>query len=726
MIKKLTLLMLWVAYGLTKAIAQDLAPITPTTISPNFTWYKKITGVDTSFYGYSNNNWVNFARREWVKKNIKDSLASYSKNVNVIHNFGNEDKHGNLRFYTGSDSPFGEVLMFDVGGLTTNGHVLTPTFYYGLNARINNDNTYIGQGSIAFGNIANPYHSTIGYGGGGMNLSTQGDSYTFTAGGLNVLTLVNYIHQGFYSNMDYLAINHKLYVADAPISETGVVRLADLSPYALNSEVVQLHGSSQVVTHAIRFDDFIRSQAGGSYSQLYGVEWQTGNGNKASLATGTIGNDIEFTANGSFSINTPANNYKFSSNITRLGDGASVLWSSGGNTLNGTQSLASGEYNVYNGGVNYTQMQLDRFQVSNQAGQTAYKTSSIEYVDFTTGWGKYIYFAPATGSNKAIYFPDANGVIALTSDLSAYATEELAMHKTGTEVITGNKTIATGTTLSSVGPSDHVDILNGSIAQYGPGNISVRYSTYASALEPGGLTLYNDNSGSTGFPNYGRNSFYYFNGTYQQIINFTSPSGNNALTIPDKPGSHTFAFLDDISNGYVSLTGSYSNPSWLTSLPYTKINNIPANSILANNTGGTSAPSAITYFDSGEQAYIDNVNWTGTTSPSGTPTSSYRWTQIGKMVSLRLTLAYPTAGTALTQVDADMPADIPPPLAPASFSTDELIYQGWGGMSTSKSDPITQTARVSLNEQSGTWKLTMLSVATDTKVAHFNYTYYTP
>jgi hypothetical protein len=151
MIKKLTLLMLWVAYGLTKAIAQDLAPITPTTISPNFTWYKKITGVDTSFYGYSNNNWVNFARREWVKKNIKDSLASYSKNVNVIHNFGNEDKHGNLRFYTGSDSPFGEVLMFDVGGLTTNGHVLTPTFYYGLNARINNDNTYIGQGSIAFG-----------------------------------------------------------------------------------------------------------------------------------------------------------------------------------------------------------------------------------------------------------------------------------------------------------------------------------------------------------------------------------------------------------------------------------------------------------------------------------------------------------------------------------------------------------------------------------------------
>jgi hypothetical protein len=255
--------------------------------------------------------------------------------------------------------------------------------------------------------------------------------------------------------MDYLAINHKLYVADAPISETGVVRLADLSPYALNSEVVQLHGSSQVVTHAIRFDDFIRSQAGGSYSQLYGVEWQTGNGNKASLATGTIGNDIAFTSNGAFSINTPANNYKFSSDITRLGDGASVLWSSGGNTLNGTQSLASGEYNVHSGGKLYTDAARSASNSSNQAGQTAYKTSSIEYVDFTTGWGKYIYFAPATGSNKAIYFPDANGVIALTSDLSAYVTDELAMHKTGTETITGNKKIASRYySQFYVGPSD--------------------------------------------------------------------------------------------------------------------------------------------------------------------------------------------------------------------------------------------------------------------------------
>jgi hypothetical protein len=725
MIKKLTLLMLWSAYSLTKAIAQDIAPVTPTAISPNFTWYKKIAGADTSFYGYSNNNWVNFARREWVKKSVKDSLASYSKNVNVIHNFGNEDKHGNLRFYTGSDSPFGEVLMFDVGGLTTNGHVLTPTFYYGLNARINNDNTYIGQGSIAFGNIDNPYHSTIGYGGGGMNLSTQGDSYNFTAGGLNVLTLVNYIHQGVYSNMDYLAINHRLYVADAPISGTGVVRLADLSPYALNSEVVQLHGSSQVVTHAIRFDDFIRSQAGGSYSQLYGVEWQTGNGNKASLATGTIGNDIAFTSNGAFSINTPANNYKFSSDITRLGDGASVLWSSGGNTLNGTQSLISGEYNVHSGG-NYAQVQPDRLQLTNASGQTAYKTSSMEYVDFTTGWGKYIYFSPATGSNKAIYFPNANGTIALTSDLSAYVTDDLAMHKTGTETITGNKKMAVGTTFSSTGPSDRVDILNGSITQYGPGNISVRYLTYASALEPGGLTLYNDNSGSTGYSNYGRNGFLYFNGTYQQIINFSSPSGNSALTIPDKPGAHTFAFTDDVSNGYVSLTGSYNNPSWLASLPYTKIGNVPANSILANNTGSSAAPSSIAYFDSGEQPYTGAVNWTGTTSPSGTPASSYRWTQIGKRVSLRLTLVYSTTGTSLTKVEADIPADVPLPLTPASFSTNEFTYQGWGGMSISKSDPITQTARLSLNEQSGTWKFTMLSAATDAAVVHFNYVYYTP
>jgi hypothetical protein len=104
----------------------------------------------------------------------------------------------------------------------------------------------------------------------------------------------------------------------------------------------------------------------------------------------------------------------------------------------------------------------------------------------------------------------------------------------------------------------------------------------------------------------------------------------------------------------------------------------PANSILANNTGAVlQRSSSITYFDSGEQAYID-VNWTGTTSPSGTPTSSYRWTQIGKMVSLRLTLVYPTTGTSLTKVEADMPADVPLPLTPASFSTNEFIVSGLG------------------------------------------------
>jgi hypothetical protein len=48
--------------------AQDPAPASPTAVSPNLTFYKKIVGSDTLYYGFSNGSWTQFSRAAWVKK----------------------------------------------------------------------------------------------------------------------------------------------------------------------------------------------------------------------------------------------------------------------------------------------------------------------------------------------------------------------------------------------------------------------------------------------------------------------------------------------------------------------------------------------------------------------------------------------------------------------------------------------------------------------------------
>jgi hypothetical protein len=83
------------------ALAQDGPPIAPTLVSPNFTWYKKIVSGDTSYYGYSNNNWVNFARRHWVQKLLNDSLKTRSKLLGTNLYYGNQFINGKITSYNG-------------------------------------------------------------------------------------------------------------------------------------------------------------------------------------------------------------------------------------------------------------------------------------------------------------------------------------------------------------------------------------------------------------------------------------------------------------------------------------------------------------------------------------------------------------------------------------------------------------------------------------------------
>jgi len=91
-----------------------------------------------------------------------------------------------------------------------------------------------------------------------------------------------------------------------------------------------------------------------------------------------------------------------------------------------------------------------------------------------------------------------------------------------------------------------------------------------------------------------------------------------------------------------------------------------------------------TFSQSGLTAYTGTITWSGTTAPSGTTNFSYNWTKIGNMVTLNISLLYGTAGTLVSSVVMTLPAGAPTPIKPTGFSgASNLLYQASGKMSNS-------------------------------------------
>jgi hypothetical protein len=80
------------------------------------------------------------------------------------------------------------------------------------------------------------------------------------------------------------------------------------------------------------------------------------------------------------------------------------------------------------------------------------------------------------------------------------------------------------------------------------------------------------------------------------------------------------------------------------------------------------ANASATYFKDTSGTYTGTIAWTGTTAPSGATNHSYRWTRIGKQVTLNVNLVYATNGGALTALVFDLPSDCPTPIEPAGLT----------------------------------------------------------
>jgi hypothetical protein len=95
---------------------------------------------------------------------------------------------------------------------------------------------------------------------------------------------------------------------------------------------------------------------------------------------------------------------------------------------------------------------------------------------------------------------------------------------------------------------------------------------------------------------------------------------------------------------------------------------LPAYSFIANGTSAAANGTA-TYFEDTSGTYTGTITWTAGTQPSGATNHSYRWTRIGKMVNLTISLVYATNALTATQVIVTLPSDAPTPLQPAGLAS---------------------------------------------------------
>jgi hypothetical protein len=128
---------------------------------------------------------------------------------------------------------------------------------------------------------------------------------------------------------------------------------------------------------------------------------------------------------------------------------------------------------------------------------------------------------------------------------------------------------------------------------------------------------------------------------------------------------------------------------------------LPANSFMANNTTSQANPTSTTFKQFGNQTYSDSITITGTVNPSGAINHTFRWSQIGNLVTLHITLTYATNGS-LSQVAMELPDGLPIPILPTGLSSNnDIICYGTGFMVSTTTGVSSVFSKVFLRQNTG-------------------------
>lgn len=148
-------------------------------------------------------------------------------------------------------------------------------------------------------------------------------------------------------------------------------------------------------------------------------------------------------------------------------------------------------------------------------------------------------------------------------------------------------------------------------------------------------------------------------------------------------------------------TASASNRGALSSTDWTTFNNkqdksLSAYTIMTNNTASTANATAQVYKEIAEQTLSGTgMTATGGTLPSGTQTHSYRWSQIGNLVTVRISLQFGTVGICSgISIPFSNMSDIPqtPQYSSIYNAAGDVITYGSGSMAGNKTFPTFTTA----------------------------------
>ena len=248
----------------------------------------------------------------------------------------------------------------------------------------------------------------------------------------------------------------------------------------------------------------------------------------------------------------------------------------------------------------------------------------------------------------------------------------------GTQTISGSKTF---TPLTSFSTGINVTPPTGS----GASNVGV----IVSGSNTNGGTSYVDflkaTNTSVGATN--PNKYFRLNST-GSIETLNSSYGSVISTLTD---NGTLTTLGNVNGASPTEMGYLSG---VTSTIQTQINSKSnlsqaAYTMLANNTNASANMTAQTYVDKPEQAYTGTITYTGTTAPSSVVNNMYQWSQIGKTVTLLITLNYTNASSGITAVTLDLPSDCPTPYSWTGFTAaNSVLYiGGYNFMTTTAPSP---------------------------------------
>ena len=267
---------------------------------------------------------------------------------------------------------------------------------------------------------------------------------------------------------------------------------------------------------------------------------------------------------------------------------------------------------------------------------------------------------------------------AIQTQINAKANDASVVHLTGNETIAGVKTFSSNPKIPATGSELILSVSSGGTVN------GLTTSIYASPFE---LTYLKGVTSAI------QTQLNEKQATLSSTVNIKSINGNSIL-------------------GSGNLTIGTASQSAYT--------------VLANNTNASAVPTEQVYKDVAQQTYTATPTWSGS-SPTTILANTYEWSQIGSLVTVRISLSYNT-GASSTSVILPMPADMPVPASITGFTgNSDILSYGSGMMLISTTSTAVTGARNCLlrrNTSGGYEFFVNVSVGVTVKVVIVNLTYF--